>query len=194
MAQRNKRLLYGWSNADKASLFALSGFELSSPCKMKLKNTGKHAIYNYFSYGPTFGHGHDLHVASTVRLNSGCSYECGPFEQNGGQAYNIKEMEVFKVTNNTPSIQNSRMQQTAYLCHPVKKSQLSIHSQRKSMMPSMRSGPSFKSLMRRCSTSKKASRTKSNSLSHLEARRHQHCHAQCQRDNDDHITCYVATL
>eukprot|EP00984_Skeletonema_dohrnii_P013355 scaffold5517_cov77-Skeletonema_dohrnii-CCMP3373.AAC.1 len=103
-----------YASANKAFLFALSGFGLVSPCKMKLKNASdKWAIYNCYSYGPTFGSGSDLQVIdSRVSLNVGLSYECGPSEQlTGYQTYNIKEMEVFQVTDNPTPPQYPRKKQ-----------------------------------------------------------------------------------
>ena len=47
-----------YANGDKAFLFALSGFELSSPCKMKMKNgTSCYSTYHNRKYGPVFGYG-----------------------------------------------------------------------------------------------------------------------------------------
>ena len=49
--------------ADKAFIFVLSGFDLRSPCKRKLKNAGvKCAILGTEEYGPAFGGGSDLKV------------------------------------------------------------------------------------------------------------------------------------
>jgi hypothetical protein len=118
---------YGYAN--KAFLFSLSGFGLSSPCKMKLKNaaSGQYAIYHYFNCGPTFGN--DFQVSgSTVYLNTGVTYEPGPSEQLisspsynispskptqliGGRMYNIKEMEVFQVTDEPTPLQDPRKRQ-----------------------------------------------------------------------------------
>eukprot|EP00984_Skeletonema_dohrnii_P007468 scaffold2705_cov140-Skeletonema_dohrnii-CCMP3373.AAC.6 len=102
------------ASANKAFLFALSGFGLLSPCKMKLKNASSHnAIYNYSSYGPVFGCGHDLRVdGSTVHLRIGNSYNPSPSEQlTGCRTYNIKEMEVFQVTVNPTPLQDPRKKQ-----------------------------------------------------------------------------------
>mmetsp|Transcript_19222 Transcript_19222/g.32423 ORF Transcript_19222/g.32423 Transcript_19222/m.32423 type:complete len:625 (-) Transcript_19222:162-2036(-) len=94
----NGKYAYG----DKAFLFALSGFELSSPCKMKLKNGSScKSTYHNRKYGPVFGYGYDLRVdASGVRLNIGDTYEQGPAglsSTNAATCYQIKEMEVYQV-------------------------------------------------------------------------------------------------
>jgi hypothetical protein len=94
----------GWSRANKAFLFALSGSSISSPFKMKLKNEQKQcAIYNYSSYGPTFGAGHDLKVeGSNVHVfNPGSSYHT---EQLPSRSFTIKEMEVFQVSGSPPIV------------------------------------------------------------------------------------------
>ena len=91
-----------YKEADKAFLFALSGFDISSPCKMKIKECySDSAIDCDEEYGPAFGD-RDMYVDyanSSVELRMGCSYQGGPTEDlNGGKEYNIKEMEVFQVS------------------------------------------------------------------------------------------------
>ena len=100
-----------WSDTDvckvanKAFLFALSGDGISSPCKMKLKDSNEHAIYCGKSCGPYFGNGHDMYVyGSNVHLRPGFSYDQGPLP-NGD--FTIKEMEVFLVTKSSTPIRNS---------------------------------------------------------------------------------------
>eukprot|EP00986_Skeletonema_menzelii_P002384 scaffold647_cov150-Skeletonema_menzelii.AAC.31 len=97
----------GWAFANKAFLFALSGFGLSSPCKMKLKKEDdEHAIYNDSSLGPCFGSGVDMQVSdSTLKIYSFdtaltvSTYKRWPSKQlTGSKNYNIKEVEVFQVT------------------------------------------------------------------------------------------------
>ena len=90
-----------YKEADKAFLFALSGFDISSPCKMKLEcGEASDAIYCDEEFGPVFGEGHDLCVSdSFVWLGMGNSYEEGPTEElNDNIEYKIKEMEVFQVS------------------------------------------------------------------------------------------------
>jgi hypothetical protein len=91
---------------DKAFLFALSGFGISSPCKMKLKCLNDFALYNSSDYGPYFGKGYngsDLSVeGSSLRLSMGNGYEAGPSDSLNYGYYDINEMEVFQVSDITP--------------------------------------------------------------------------------------------
>jgi len=94
----------GCHAANKAFLFVLSGSDVASPCKMKLMNSA-YAVYDYSSYGPIFGGGHDLRGSdlfvdgSSVILELGNTYEPGPSNDfNEGISCTIKEMEVFQVT------------------------------------------------------------------------------------------------
>eukprot|EP00984_Skeletonema_dohrnii_P030066 scaffold21178_cov98-Skeletonema_dohrnii-CCMP3373.AAC.6 len=93
----------GFSSADKAFIFVLSGFDLTSPCKRKLKNADDEcAIVCTEGYGPAFGVGCDLKVhGSEVAFANGLTYE--PFRTprlplETLTKYPIKEMEVFQVS------------------------------------------------------------------------------------------------
>mmetsp|Transcript_21002 Transcript_21002/g.41908 ORF Transcript_21002/g.41908 Transcript_21002/m.41908 type:complete len:592 (+) Transcript_21002:58-1833(+) len=104
----------GYSNSDwdcenfsrkatKAFLFILSGFDLTSPCKRKLKNAYDiYAILGTEEYGPAFGGGCDLKVdGSEVAFFNGYSYQ--PFGSprlplQTPTKYPLKEMEVFQVS------------------------------------------------------------------------------------------------
>ena len=101
-----------WTPDENSFLFALSGFEIPSPCKMKLKNANsRYAIYNSASYGPTFGGGHDLYTnGRELKLGHlGHTYERGPIEPTAGsRTYDIKEVEVFQVTDNPTPLPNQR--------------------------------------------------------------------------------------
>jgi hypothetical protein len=88
--------------ANKAFWFVLSGSDIVSPCKMKLKdaNNGT-AVRHHPSCGPTFGGGDDLKVqGSNVYLKFGHSYESGPSRLDN-TTLAIKEMEVFRVSGNS---------------------------------------------------------------------------------------------
>eukprot|EP00984_Skeletonema_dohrnii_P028612 scaffold18662_cov101-Skeletonema_dohrnii-CCMP3373.AAC.5 len=101
-------------SANKAFLFALSGFGLLSPCKMKLKNASdQYAIFNHPVCGPVFGRGRDLKVnGSSLSLGIGHTYNLSPSEQlTGGCTYEIKEMEVFQVTDNPTPLPDPRKKQ-----------------------------------------------------------------------------------
>eukprot|EP00984_Skeletonema_dohrnii_P021398 scaffold10679_cov99-Skeletonema_dohrnii-CCMP3373.AAC.3 len=102
-----------YETADKAFVFVLSGFDISSPCKMKKKDESVNSIYHYYQVGPVFGAGHDLHVdTSGVFLNIGYSYEKGPagLSVGGATRYKIKEMEVYQVVDEC----KHRKQRTQY--------------------------------------------------------------------------------
>jgi len=110
-AWKGSQSCYGFAN--KAFLFALSGFGLTSPCKMKLKNASRqYAIYNHSSCGPAFGR-YDFTVNnSKVHLGIGGAYERGPSKQlTRGKSYDIKEMEVFQVTDNPSTPHDPREKQ-----------------------------------------------------------------------------------
>eukprot|EP00985_Skeletonema_marinoi_P010749 scaffold5048_cov83-Skeletonema_marinoi.AAC.1 len=102
-----------YETADKAFVFVLSGFDISSSCKMKKKDESVNSIYHYYQDGPVFGAGHDLHVdTSGVLLNIGYSYEKGPAGLSVGSStrYKIKEMEVYQVVDEC----KHRKQRTQY--------------------------------------------------------------------------------
>ena len=85
------------------SLVNPSGTELT---KMPLKGTSnQNGIYCSSGYGPTFGGGHDLHIANVANTNSnsysglGHTYQC-PANTNssflvGQKNFSVNEMEVF---------------------------------------------------------------------------------------------------
>ncbi len=102
--------------ANKAFLFAMSGFERPSPIKMKLRNAGLYAIYGQSNCGPIFGMGngnqHDLKVnGSSVHFYTGNAYEYGSEKLSENNSYSIKEMEVFQVSDNPTPIQDPRKKQ-----------------------------------------------------------------------------------
>ena len=92
--------------AKNSFLFSLVNPSSLPPTKMPLMaGQESYAIYCNSGYGPTFGGGHDLNIASTPHSNN-CStslnrtYQC-PAGQNGttfltGNPYfTVSEMEVF---------------------------------------------------------------------------------------------------
>ncbi|KAL7551066.1 hypothetical protein ACHAWF_014267 [Thalassiosira exigua] len=99
-----------WSAANKAFLFVLSGSDVASPYKLKLKNANDgFAVLHHSAYGPSFGSGRDLFVnGSSVNLGPsrfGRTYESGPpgkltapNNDNASALFAIKEMEVFQVS------------------------------------------------------------------------------------------------
>ncbi|XP_044181237.1 uncharacterized protein LOC114975424 [Acropora millepora] len=62
-----------YKNDPKAFLFSLKN-PTNNPRKLpQLDSSSSHSVYDYASYGPTFG-GHDLHIADSANMNSN-SYE-----------------------------------------------------------------------------------------------------------------------
>mmetsp|Transcript_3038 Transcript_3038/g.5565 ORF Transcript_3038/g.5565 Transcript_3038/m.5565 type:complete len:593 (-) Transcript_3038:208-1986(-) len=115
----------GWSSANKAFLFVLSGSDITSPCKMKLKNANDgYAVYRHSLRGPYFGAGFDLIVYGPhVHLKFGHSYEPGPSGNNGSRKkIAIKEMEVFQVSDKSSlaSISTTKQKQTHHKIPQVK--------------------------------------------------------------------------
>lgn len=88
-------------------------FSLTNKDKFRL-NQSANAIYDDFSYGPTFGNGHDLHIAhdghiqnwSYSKINNGYNNnkytkdDSGSLERFVGNAHHnfkVKEWEVWRV-------------------------------------------------------------------------------------------------
>lgn len=61
------------------------------------------ATYNYYHYGPTFGNGHDIHIADYASSNYnsyfGCNMYYSPYCDNylwtGSNTFNPNEVEVY---------------------------------------------------------------------------------------------------
>ena len=61
-----------WQASPGSFLFSLVSPSGMGPVKMMLKNNGdEYAMHCDFSYGPTFGQGHDIHVCSNANSSSG---------------------------------------------------------------------------------------------------------------------------
>ena len=74
-----------------------------SPTKFPNSNTS-YSIYDHYSYGPTFGGGHDICTFYSNYTNFPCHYkdELGKgysiFKgDNNSHNFNLKEIEVFKL-------------------------------------------------------------------------------------------------
>lgn len=59
----------GFRNSTKAFIFSLSNSEGLKPFKVMVRNPS-HAIYTAPDYGPTFGQGHDIYIASNANSNA----------------------------------------------------------------------------------------------------------------------------
>ena len=59
----------GYRKTDKAFIYSLENKEGLAPFKSMVKR-GSQAIYMGISYGPTFGGGHDIHIANNAGHNA----------------------------------------------------------------------------------------------------------------------------
>lgn len=97
----------GWKSCTESFLFSLVNASGATPTKMPLNGTkNQHGIYCNRGYGPSFGAGHDLHIASGANANSnsysslGSTYQC-PANANsstflaGRSNFSVYEVEVF---------------------------------------------------------------------------------------------------
>ena len=97
----------GWKSCTESFLFSLVNASGATPTKMPLKGTSNHCgIYCNSGYGPSFGAGHDLHIANGANANSssysnlGNTYQC-PANANsstflaGQKNFSVNEAEVF---------------------------------------------------------------------------------------------------
>eukprot|EP00986_Skeletonema_menzelii_P005186 scaffold1837_cov124-Skeletonema_menzelii.AAC.4 len=83
--------------ANKAFLFALEGFGITSPIKMTLKDANGIAVQSYPGHGPIFRNEDRIDMYMTdsyVTLKSGGAYEDTPWQS---ERKDIKEMEVYQV-------------------------------------------------------------------------------------------------
>ena len=90
----------GLMKANKAFLFALQGFGITSPIKMTLKDADGYAIHGNKDYGPIFGNNNfcDMFIKEacvTLKNANNSSYDNIPW--GARESYNIKEMEVYQV-------------------------------------------------------------------------------------------------
>ena len=98
-----------YCDSDKSFLFSLkSPSNEVGTAKMRIKqNTYSNAICHGPSYGPTFGGGHDLYIASDANKNNtsitnfGHTYELPPGQTReflvGSNNFKVSEIEVFQV-------------------------------------------------------------------------------------------------
>ena len=94
-------------DAPESFLFLLTNANGNQPTKFSYKNDGK-ALYNFNSYGPIFGGGADLYIASQSNIypcsycNLGVSYtnllDLGANTFTGSQSFQTNEIEIFKLS------------------------------------------------------------------------------------------------
>ena len=58
----------GYGQSTSSFLFSLCNKDNLPPFKAHVQNDGK-AIYRKSNYGPTFGHGHDLHICDNPHVS-----------------------------------------------------------------------------------------------------------------------------
>ena len=92
-----------WGNHESAEsfLFSLKDHAGIGPVKMPIKSgkTG-HAVYHHPSYGPTFGGGTDLFIASNANANTSSSCNIGHTYHHflaGSKNFTVSEFEIFLV-------------------------------------------------------------------------------------------------
>jgi hypothetical protein len=99
---------YRSDNSRKSFVLTLKNAVNIQPCTFKLSNVSN-AIYCYSNRGPTFGGGHDAHVADNCTANTssytnlGCGHVndtgfSGTAGFTGEQYFTVKEIEVFTMT------------------------------------------------------------------------------------------------
>ena len=98
-----------WCESDKSCLFSFkSPSNEVGTAKMRIKqNMCSQVIYHGSSYGPTFGGGHDLHIANDANNSSsaysvlGNTYEIPPGQTDtflvGSKNFKVSEIEVFQI-------------------------------------------------------------------------------------------------
>jgi hypothetical protein len=60
---------FGSDPSANAFLFSLMN-QNNQSCKIRLSNT-QYSIYCHTGYGPTFGAGHDIHIANNANITAG---------------------------------------------------------------------------------------------------------------------------
>ena len=97
-----------WRRANGSFLFSLRNNENIAPFIANVKRDHEdHAIYCDPSFGPSFGDGHDIHIANNANYNRqsysyfGCSYQSPPGLRDvrtflaGSYDFTPTEIEVF---------------------------------------------------------------------------------------------------
>ena len=95
------RQIQGFRMSSESFLFSLKDHAGIGPVKMPIKSgkTG-HAVYHHPSYGPTFGSGNDLFIASNANANTSSSCNVGHTYHHflaGSKNFTVSEFEIFLV-------------------------------------------------------------------------------------------------
>jgi len=94
----------GYKTGDGNFLFSLTNPSGVGPQIFRVTSNA-HAIYTHPSYGPTFGHGHDIYVVSNNTANGSTSSLGTAYASNGygttffagSSPFTVGEIEVFRV-------------------------------------------------------------------------------------------------
>ncbi|RIB04225.1 hypothetical protein C2G38_2222944 [Gigaspora rosea] len=91
----------GWSRCNGCFIFSLKNGAIQSSILSRVKPSYD-AIYCHYSYGPTFGGGHDLYMGdnSNQNNNSYCyhnTYEKAIRNQSGQSFFCVEEYEIFQI-------------------------------------------------------------------------------------------------
>ena len=95
-------------SSNEAFIFSLKCHANLPPTKMKINTNNKSAIFDNPEYGPTFGGGHDIHIASNSNASEASYSKIGhtyhrpndmsdPHFLNGQKHFRVSEIEVFQV-------------------------------------------------------------------------------------------------
>ena len=66
-----------YSSASKAFVFSLYNVKGYNPVKLTQYQNQQNAMYRCYSYGPTFGSGHDIHISNDAKNNQNSYTVCG---------------------------------------------------------------------------------------------------------------------
>ena len=102
-----------YSSASKAFVFSLYNDKGYNPVKLTQNQNQQNAMYRCYSYGPTFGSGHDIHISNDAKNNQNSYTVCGYSYSNptgysgtycgfftGSRNFSPTDIEVFiEITN-----------------------------------------------------------------------------------------------
>jgi hypothetical protein len=99
---------WGADSSKRSFLFRVKDSRNSAPWAFPISNPSQ-AIYCNATYGPTFGNGHDLHVADSCNQNTNSYTNPGGDYVNdtgidraqvftGQRNFTVKDIEVFSIT------------------------------------------------------------------------------------------------
>ena len=67
-----------FASSSKSFIYSLYNINGYAPVKLQIKSgKNQYAIYRGSSYGPTFGHGHDIYISNNAASNRQSYTKCG---------------------------------------------------------------------------------------------------------------------